>query len=149
MTDKGIKFKPLGVAIIVILVIIILYYTSINRITIDVSQVKSLKIQSLEKNINDGSWKWNEKEITRKEDIQKVVGFLNSIKYRKIMQENDNGFGLVVIIKGEKDYTVVFKGNVVNVNGTNYRTNLPNNEKAHQIYKDLDYTEKNATNLMK
>jgi hypothetical protein len=149
MTNKGIKITVLGIAIILILVTALLYFTNIRRITIDASQVNSMKIQSLEQETNGGSWKWSEKEITRKEDIQKVVGFLNSIRYKNMKQEQDFGFGLVIIIKGEKDYTFVFKGSVINVNGINYGTLFFKDKDAHNIYKNFNYKQTDVTNLTK
>jgi hypothetical protein len=149
MIKKRIKVIVLSFAAILILLVIYLCFSNIKRITIDSSQVNSIKIQSQQQETIGGSWKWSEKVITRKEDIQKIAGFLNSIRYKNMKQEQDAGFGLVIIIKGEKDYTFVFKGAVVNVNGTNYRTPLSKDEEAHNIYNNLNYIQTGVTNLMK
>ena len=149
MSNKRIKFIVLSIAIVLVLCVILLYFSNIKRIRIDASQVDSIKIQSIQLEPNDGPWKWSEKVITRKEDIQKVTEFLNSIWYKSKKQEQEAGFTLTIIIKGKNDYSFVFKGDIINVNGTDYRTPLSKDKEAHNIYNSLNYTQTDVTNLMK
>jgi len=149
MNHNKIMITILSVFTILIICIILLYFTNIKRITLNTSQETSIKIQSLEEDSNDGAWKWHEKVITQEKDIQNIVGFLNSIRYINIKQEQDLGFDLVIIIKGEKDNIFVFKGNVINVNGTNYKTLFPKDKSAHDICKNLNYTQTGVINIGK
>jgi len=149
MRNKRIKVIVLSIAVVLILCAIFLYFSNIKRITIDASQVDSIKIQSIQLEPNGGPWKWSEKVITRKEDIEKVTGFLNSIWYKNKKQVQEAGFDLIIIIKGKKDYHFVFKGGIINANGTDYRTPLSKDKEAHDIYNSLNYTKTAVTNLGK
>jgi hypothetical protein len=67
---------------------------------------------------------------------------LKSFKYKDIGQEVVYGFGLIVDYTDDKNYTYVFCGDRVNINGKYYGITSDENESMNKLYDSLDYNEK-------
>lgn len=104
------------------------------------TNINSIKIKLLKGDQSKG-WLWMEKEITNQSDVNKVLNKLKSLNYKDIKQTPVNGFDLIVQYRGDKDYTFVFSGDRVNINGKYYGITTKEDENIRELYDFLDYKE--------
>ncbi len=81
------------------------------------------------------------KTIDKKDDIEKVVKFINSINKEKVKQEDIKGWEFWVQTKGKKEHSVTFIGNELNINNNWYKVNSNEIKKFREIYNNLNYKE--------
>ena len=67
---------------------------------------------------------------------------LKSLNLKDIEQEQVLGSGLIVQYTDDKDYTYVFLGSRVNINGRYYGITSKEDEDMNKLYDSLDYKEK-------
>lgn len=94
-----------------------------------------------------------EKIIDNKDDINKIVKYLNSLKIKEKKQELYKGWEIKIDIVGEENYNISFIGGYITVNGTEYEINKDEKEKLRSLYNSLNYNEtdiiKNDENNLK
>jgi hypothetical protein len=127
------------IILLTIIVILISSFSACNKAN-DTTVIKTLKIKKLIDNKPLG-WIWREKEITKSPDVEKVLSKLKSFKYKDIEQEQVYGFGLIIEYSDDKDYTYVFSGDRININGKYYGMPTQENDEMNKMYDTLDYTE--------
>lgn len=62
-----------------------------------------------------------EKTITKKEDIKKVMDFVNSSKKEKIKQDNTKGLTLSINTSGQEKHSITFSGGKVVIDNLSYK----------------------------
>ena len=127
------------IILLTVIVILISSFSACNKAN-DTTMIKTVKIKKLIDNKSQG-WIWKEKEITKPSDVEKVLSKLKSFKYKDIEQEQVYGFDLIIEYSDDKDYTYVFSGGRVNINGKYYGISAQDNEKMNMMYDSLDYME--------
>lgn len=128
-----------------IILVLTPFFTACNKEKIspfagDIMNVKAVKIKLLKDTQSQG-WEWMEKEITNQSDVEKVLNTLKSFNYKDIEQTQVTGFGLIVEYKADKEYTCVFSGDRVNINGKYYGITTREDENMEKLYESLSYNE--------
>lgn len=85
-----------------------------------------------------------EKVIDNTEDIKKIVDYINSIKVKNKKQEVYKGWEVSVILKSDKEYSIYFTGNNINIDGIQYTVDSKTIENIKKLYNDLNYEEENV-----
>lgn len=81
------------------------------------------------------------KKIVKKEDIQKVLLFINSIDKKVTMPDGSKGWQFYITTKGKKEHSICIKGNMIEIDGIWYKTNTDEGKKLREIYNGLDSKE--------
>lgn len=118
-SNKSFSKKSKIIGLIIIAVIIILGITtakSSTKLNIDTKNINYMNTVTLKVVAN-------EKEIIEVEDREKIIEYLNSIKFGKEIEENYKGRELEIVIKGEEEYNIAFLGDTVKVNEKKYKVN--------------------------
>ncbi|GAA0083947.1 hypothetical protein UT300007_03860 [Clostridium sp. CTA-7] len=137
---KGFRFKDLlfGIVIITVLVLVgigIAYKVNSKGIT----QINNKKVTSISIKLMPSSPK--QKVIDNKNDIDKIIKHINSIKVKEKKQEPYKGWEINISILGEENCDISFVGEYINVNGTQYRVSKDEIEKLRRLYDSLNYDE--------
>lgn len=82
-----------------------------------------------------------QKVIDKKEDINKIIKEINSIKVKDKKVGADNGWEINILISGEETYDISFAGEYININGIQYRTEKNDREELRKLYENLNYEE--------
>lgn len=144
----GVKTLILGSLFIVILASLFLTNKVESRKlnSIDSSNIKTITIGVMPSPPK-------EKIIDNKDDINKIVKYLNSLKIKEKKQELYKGWEIKIDIVGEENYNISFIGEYITVNGTEYEINKDEKEKLRSLYNSLNYNEtdiiKNDENNLK
>jgi hypothetical protein len=81
------------------------------------------------------------KKITKKNDLEEIVSFLNTLNYNTTKQVNTTEPLLSIEVKGELNCSLIFVDNLVKVNGTWYEVNDNALIELRNIYNNLQYDE--------
>lgn len=137
---KGFRFKALlfGIVIITVLVLVgIGIADKVNRKVI--TQIDNKKVTSISIKVMPSSSK--EKVIDNKNDIDKIIKHINSIKVKEQKQELYRGWEINISILGEENYDISFIGEYIDVNGVQYKVSKDEIEKLRRLYDSLNYDE--------
>lgn len=111
--------------------------TSKNLNLVDSSNIKEVTIRVMPSPPK-------EKVIDNTEDIKKIVDYINSIKVKNKKQEVYKGWEVSVILKSDKEYSIYFTGNNINIDGIQYTVDSKTIENIKKLYNDLNYEEENV-----
>jgi len=136
--------KALAIGVLIALLIFAGCNSTNNIVAIDSNKVKELSIASL--NDTPNGWLWHQKKVTKISDIEKVVDFISSLKLEKVKQIPEQGTGLMIKLKEDKEYTFIFQGDRVEVNKILYGVDIKDYENGRNLYKSLNYTENISRN---
>lgn len=81
------------------------------------------------------------KKITKKNDLEEIINFLNTLNYNTTKQVNTTEPLLSIEVKGELNCSLIFVDNLVKVNGTWYEVNDNALIELRNIYNNLQYDE--------
>lgn len=81
------------------------------------------------------------KYIYRNEDIQEIISLLKEFKFKKIENENENGWDFMIKIYEDENYDITISQNKVRINNKLYETDYENIDEIKTLYKKLDYKE--------
>lgn len=136
--NKKFGFKTVlvgGVIIIALGVVVLTSNISSNYIDeIDKNKVTSINIKVMPSPPK-------QKVISQKEDIYKIVKYLNSIKVKDKKQELYKGWEVTISILGEENYDITFIGEYIKVNGIEYKVSKDEMKKLRRLYNSLKYEE--------
>lgn len=90
-----------------------------------------------------------QKVISQKEDIDKIVKYLNSIKVKDKKQELYKGWEVAILISGKEKYDISFIGEYINVNGIEYKVSKDEMKKLRRLYNSLKYEEQDLKDTKK
>lgn len=79
------------------------------------------------------------KTIDNKDDIEKVVNYINSIYKEKVKLGDVNGWEFYIQTKGKKEHSISFAGSILNIDGIWYKTNTDEITKFRDLYNSLNY----------
>lgn len=108
--------------------------TSENLNLVDSSNIKEVTIRVMPSPPK-------EKLINNTEDIKKIVDYINSIKVKNKKQEVYKGWEVSIILKSDKEYSIYFTGNNINIDGIQYSVDSQTIENIKKLYNDLNYEE--------
>ncbi|MGG7057782.1 M56 family metallopeptidase [Clostridium tertium] len=137
--NKRYSFKTLvfGVLAIAILSIIILTnkVSSENLNLVDRSKIKEVSISFMPSSPRG-------KNIYNKEDVNKIVKYINSIKVKDKTPGIYKGWEVKINLTGEENYVICFIDNYININGIQYTASSKEIDKIRFLYDSLDYEER-------
>ena len=81
------------------------------------------------------------KKIVKKDDIEKVILFINSIDKKVTMPNGAKGWQFYIRTKGKREHSICFKGNMIEIDRVWYRINTDEGKQLREIYNGLDYKE--------
>lgn len=81
------------------------------------------------------------KKITKKNDLEEIINFLNTLDYNTTKQVNTNESLLSIEVEGELHCSLIFADSLVKVNGTWYEVNDNALIELRNIYNNLQYDE--------
>ena len=129
------KNKLIALAAILGLIISFAYYKSTEKARyINPKDVKTISFKALPSPPKV-------KTIDKKEDIEKIVSYINSIKYEDIKKENINGWQFWIELKGKGNNSISFIGNRVHYNKKWYGIDQRILEELQKLYDSMDYKE--------
>ncbi|MGK0468097.1 hypothetical protein [Clostridium sp.] len=82
------------------------------------------------------------KLIDKKDDIEKVILFINSIDKKVIMFSGSKGWEFNIQIKGKKEHTILFVVDRMKIDEIWYKINIDEIKKIRELYNALDFKEK-------
>jgi len=81
------------------------------------------------------------KKITRKNDLEEIINFLNTLDYNTTKQVHTSESLLSIEVEGELHCSLIFADNLVRINGTWYEVNDNTLIELRNIYNNLQYDE--------
>jgi len=78
------------------------------------------------------------KTISKKEDIEKVISFINSIDKKVILPSGEKGWEFYIQTKGNKEHSITFIGNRMKIDLVWYKINIDELKRMREIYNELD-----------
>ena len=137
---KGFRFKALLFGIIIITVLVLVGIRIVDKVNSKViTQIDNKKVTSISIKVMPSSPK--QKVMDNKNDIDKIIKHINSIKVKEQKQELYKGWEINISILGEENYDISFIGEYVNVNGIQYKVSKDEIEKLRRLYDSLNYDE--------
>ena len=82
------------------------------------------------------------KEVTKKEDINNIVNFINTMPIYEVINENINSVQYSIKIHGVTDHIYSFNDDIMGVDGIYYRTVEKEISELNELYNNLNYEEK-------
>ncbi|MGG7143009.1 M56 family metallopeptidase [Clostridium nigeriense] len=137
--NKKITYRTMLLGVITIVILSALVLT--NKLTSEnLSLVDSSKIKEASVSFMSSSPKG--KNIYNKEDVNKIVKYINSIKVKDKTQGIYKGWEVKINLTGEENYEICFIDNYININGIQYTVNSKEIDKIRFLYDSLDYEER-------
>lgn len=81
------------------------------------------------------------KKITKKNDLEEIINFLNTLDYNTTKQVHTSESLLSIEVEGELHCSLIFADNLVRINGTWYEVNDNTLIELRNIYNNLQYDE--------
>lgn len=81
------------------------------------------------------------KKITKKNDLEEIINFLNTLDYNTTKQVHTSESLLSMEVEGELHCSLIFADNLVRINGTWYEVNDNTLIELRNIYNNLQYDE--------
>lgn len=81
------------------------------------------------------------KKITKKNDLEEIIKFLNTLDYNTTKQVHTSESLLSIEVEGELHCSLIFADNLVRINGTWYEVNDNTLIELRNIYNNLQYDE--------
>lgn len=81
------------------------------------------------------------KKITKKNDLEEIINFLNTLDYSTTKQVHTSESLLSIEVEGELHCSLIFADNLVKINGTWYEVNDNALIELRNIYSNLQYDE--------
>lgn len=81
------------------------------------------------------------KKITKKNDLEEIINFLNTLDYNTTKQVHTSESLLSIEVEGELHCSLLFADNLVRINGTWYEVNDNTLIELRNIYNNLQYDE--------
>lgn len=120
---------------VIFLVTVLLVYKFFHeKIKINTNNVKQIEIIRLPSPPK-------KKVVTNKQDISKIINFINSIKLLKKINDPIKGWVYSIKIANKSNYNIDFLGDKININGTWYEIDSSKLNELDSIYKELNYKE--------
>ncbi|EJO5349128.1 hypothetical protein NRP93_003285, partial [Clostridium botulinum] len=107
------------------------FHEKIKINTNNVKQIEIIRLPSPPK----------KKVVTNKQDISKIINFINSIKLLKKINDPIKGWVYSIKIANKSNYNIDFLGDKININGTWYEIDSSKLNELDSIYKELNYKE--------
>ena len=126
-----------GIVVISVLAIVVLTtrLKSENLNLVDSSKISDVTIKVM-------SSPPRGKNIYNKEDVIKIVDYINSIKVKDEKQKVYKGWEINIKLTGEENYDISFIDNYININGIQYTTSNKAIDKIRILYDSMNYEER-------
>lgn len=142
---KGFRFKALLFGIVIITVLVLVGIGIAYKVNSkDITQIDNKKVTSISIKVMPSPPK--QKVIDNKNDIDKIIKHINSIKLKEKKRELYKGWEINISILGEENYDISFIGEYININGTEYKVSKDEIEKLRRLYDSLNYDETDISN---
>ena len=104
---------------------------------IDSSSINKLTIKSIKDNNKY-------KAISKREDIEKVINFINDISREKTESQSINDWDFLIQTSGvDSNHSIILQGNIMNIDESWFKIDSQDIEKLKDMYNDLNYKEEN------
>lgn len=144
---KGFRFKALFWGIVIITVLVLVGIGIADKVNSKViTQIDNKKVTSISIKVMPSSPK--QKVIDNKNDIDKIIKHINSIKVKEQKQELYKGWKINISILGEENYDISFIGEYIDINGIQYKVSKEEIEKLRRLYDSLNYEETDILDKM-
>ncbi|MDU1567106.1 MAG: M56 family metallopeptidase [Clostridium sp.] len=144
--NKKFSFKTVLVGGVIIIALGVVGLTS-NISSKHIDEIDKNKVTSINIKVMPSPTK--QKVISKKEDIDKIVKYLNSIKIKDKKQELYKGWEVAISISGKEKYDISFIGEYINVNGIEYKVSKDEMKKLRRLYNSLKYEEQDLKDTKK
>lgn len=114
-----------------------------NRTAVNVPKISGdgINIITIKQNFNG----IKQKVITKKEDIERILTYINTIDYKYSSDLDWSGFGYTVEFKGDKEYFIGFNGTRIKYNDRWYLVKIEDIKKVgidlEKLYNSMNYKE--------
>ena len=126
--------KKLLIPLVIIALMIIIFFSWCQNKAISTIDIDSMTIKALPSPPKV-------KTIDKKDDIEKVVSFINSIDKEVTIQVGTKGWEFWIQTNGKKEHSIIFIGDKVSIDKIWYKINTAEIKKLRELYNGLDYKE--------
>ena len=137
--NKKFGFRTIIAGIVVISVLAIVLLTtrlkSENLNLVDSSKISEVTIKVMPSPPRG-------KNVYNKEDVNKIVDYINSIKVKGEKQKVYKGWEVNIKLTGDENYDISFIDNYININGIQYTASNKEIDKIKILYDSMNYEER-------
>lgn len=84
------------------------------------------------------------KTIDKKEDIETIIRFINSIDKKVVFPSSAKGWSFHIQTKGKREHDIWFKWDRIEIDRVSYKMSTDESDKMGELYNGLNYKEESV-----